>query len=137
MGRRSNSLLEMRTNGDFLDQNNNEKSIVSSLDWLRRRKRPDSEDRSQKEEMYVGNTLLKQKPRLRVRNANLATPENSTPENRKSLPANSPLPDPAQVSENSEYSENSDLTRVNSSEHKSDIERSDMEQVKIDKITKK
>ena len=44
------------------------KCLVSSLDWLRRRKRADSEVQKH-EEMYVGNTLLKQKQRLRVRNA--------------------------------------------------------------------
>ena len=95
------------------------------MDWLRRRKRPDSEDRSQREEMYVGNTLLKQKPRLRVRNANLEKPENTTPEIRKAstLPVNSNLPDPARISENSENSEFSDLTRVNSTEQKSDMEQ--------------
>ena len=114
--------------------------LVSSLDWLRRRKRPGSEERISKEqeERYVGNTLLKQKPRLRVRNANLAnnasqnespnTPEIS-PRGGKActLPANISSPE-------SSSSSTTLLTRLNSIEShqkSSDIERSDMEQVFI------
>jgi hypothetical protein len=121
--RRSNSLLDLRsTNSDQSDivEHQVEKSLaISSLEWLRRRKQRCDAELSQKlEEMYVGNTLLKQKPRLRVRNANLTTVDPAhhsqsqfSPRNANSLPTNPPV--------------DFDLERVPSTEQ----QRSDMEQV--------
>ena len=125
--RRSNSLLDLRSTNseqsDIAEQQVEKSLAVSSLEWLRRRKQRCDAELSQKlEEMYVGNTLLKQKPRLRVRNANLttadpATPHNSqsqfTPRNANSLPSNPPV--------DGDF----DLERVPSTEQ----QRSDMEQV--------
>ena len=112
--------------------------LVSSLDWLRRRKRPEAENSAQKlEEMYVGNTLLKQKPRLRVRNANLTGPDqtpsstdpanNSNTPSRKanSLPSNNFKLNPSTTT-TSQPAYESDLTRVASTDQ---AHRSDMEQV--------
>ena len=87
--------------------------------------------------MYVGNTLLKQKPRLRVRNANLTGPDqtpsstdpanNSNTPSRKanSLPSNNFKLNPSTTT-TSQPAYESDLTRVASTDQ---AHRSDMEQV--------
>ena len=88
--RRSNSLLDLRSHSDLISQSESREPISPSQsehsnsllsEWIGRRLRTRQRDtvnkpkendhlseNSQLPETYVGNTLLKEKPRLRVRN---------------------------------------------------------------------
>lgn len=125
---RSSSLLEIRpVDGETQELNNGNSGLGKPLDWLRRKKRSSSVENDKMEEMYVGNTLLKQKPRLRVRNAHLQNQE----ENKKSRKNSASFAGRSRSKNEPEKSDSlsgSDLLRIGSTEFNSH-ERSDMEQV--------
>ena len=143
--RRSNSLLDLRATCDFLHEDAEDLTAVEvekptggnaskNLDWLRRKKRAESEfNQKVDEETYVGNTLLKQKTRLRVRNANLNSLGESTPQKIILKPGNckksNSLP-PQNLSSVKKSDSSGNVTRgLSLTRECSGEDRTDMEQV--------